>query len=241
MTSILAVAISSAALALCPGSDSANVRVTGTPAGVGHTALLLAYQAPASSTQAPAAMPRLSGRWELNASQSDMPPDAQAEPGEDGGRGGPGGPGGRMGGAPTGGGMGGMGGGGGRGGEKAESATMRDEIRRVMQAKTRLVITQTDSTVSIAESDGTTLTVTPNNLKIATVQGNVKVERKSWWDNRTLVIESKFEGGPKITHRITKVAEGLQLIVALRIEAAGMPRGGSEYKRVYDQAFEESK
>jgi hypothetical protein len=130
---------------------------------------------------------------------------------------------------------------GGRGGEPSESATVRDEIRRVLQAQAKLLITQTDSTVSIAEADGATLTVTPNNIKVSTVQGNVKVERKAWWDGRTLVIESKLEGGPKVTHRITKVAEGLQLIVALKIEGAGMPRGGVEYKRVYDQAFEESK
>ena len=184
--------------------------------------------------------PSVAGRWELNVPASDPMPTPR-EPGEDGGGGhrggGMGGRGGGMGG------RGGMGGGGmggrGMGGDRSErdSGAGQEEMRQAMEAQRVLVIVQHDAAVTVTDEGGRVVKIQPDGAKVKEEQAGKSIERTSKWDGRSLVTTVKLSSGTRVTQTYTKVAEGLQLVVATKIEGGRLPKP-IEFKRVYDQALQ---
>ncbi len=189
--------------------------------------------------------PNIAGRWELNVEASDPMPSGGREPGEENGGGRDGASGGGRGG-----GMGGRGGGmGGRGGMEGrrggmegnrggrESASAQDEMRRIMEAQRVLLIVQHEASLSLTDDEGRVVTIKPDGAKVKEEQAGESVERTSKWDGRSLVTQVKLSNGARVTQTYSKVNEGLQLVVATKIEGGRFPKP-MEFKRVYDQALQ---
>jgi hypothetical protein len=222
----LAATVAGGALAAMSWTAAANGQAPAKPPAGQETA-----------RTATAASPSLVGRWELNFQQSDpMAPEGVQPAGDEGGRrGGSGGRGATGGGAGTAGGGAREGGEGGRGG--SEPATAQDELQRVIDAQRVLIIEEHDGAVSITDADGRLITLKPDGIKVKDQLLGTAIERTTKWDGRTLVSQSRLNNGVHITQSYTKVNEGLQLVIATKVEG-GRFRRALEFKRVYDQAFQ---
>jgi hypothetical protein len=194
-------------------------------------------QPPAGEKTAPPPLPppQMAGRWDFNVQASDPTPSMEPRLGDEGDPGEPGGRGGR----------GGRGYGGrdsygerrGRGDEKPETTAVRQAIDRALEAPRFLLIVQHPDSIHLTDDEGRVTTLRPDGAKVVEQQAGGAVERTTRWEDRTLVTTAKLANGAKITHRFTKVFDGLQLEVATRIEGGKIPHP-IEFRRVYDQAFQ---
>ena len=206
--------------------------------------------------------PDLSGRWTLNAGQSDHPRDmAQAGdtaggesrggqsgggyPGMErgrggfggGGRGGFGGGGGRGGFGGRGGGGRGRAGGGGAGGGMSDEQRqrMRQTMQLVFQAPQGLTLAETDSSVTIAPDSGQALVLYGDGRKLTQkVEGGGDIEIKARWLGNDFVVERKVSGGGKVSEDYLRSQDGKQQYVIVSFDGG---RGRTlEFRRVYDPA-----
>jgi len=191
--------------------------------------------------QAPAQVPNVGGRWDLNWQESDKPPEnvdgQEAGAGRPGGGGRPPGGGGGMGGIF--GGVGRAGSGAGRSGGEGDRGRgdSLETVRQYLQAPRSLLIVEQPDSVTITDEHGEVLRLTVNGLKVRETRNGRTVERRASWNGRTLVVETSPGGRLKIVQTYKKVAEGLQLIVTTTVE--GGPGGQPiELKRIYDQSLE---
>jgi hypothetical protein len=198
-------------------------------------------KSPASGKAVAQAAPvDLGGRWELNVQASDpIQWDSDEGTGEGGGRyGGRGGAG--FGGGGRGGyGRGGYGGGGAGEGQRSnrESAASREELRRIMEAQRVLTIVSRDGSVTVTDDAERVVSLKPDGAKVKEELAGEKVERTTKWDGRSLVTQLKLGSGVRVTQTYAKVNEGLQLVLAVKIEGGRFPKP-EEFKRVYDQALQ---
>jgi hypothetical protein len=181
----------------------------------------------------------IAGAWMLNTDLSDKPEQSTQADGGDRGSGGGYGRGGGGYGGGRGGRRGGFGGGGfgGRSGQQTGSASpeererMRQAMRDIMEAPSRLTITQTSSMVTIVTDDGRTTRLAPTGKGIK--DESTKIERKTKWNNGKLVSEISGVGRGKITETYAIDPEHHRLTVTLQMEN---PRGPQArvIHRVYD-------
>jgi hypothetical protein len=166
------------------------------------------------------------GAWVLNKDLTPMPDGRQQHPDDAARRG------------PRGGGGGGRGGfsggfGGGRGGSGHEPSeadihkmeALRDRLSDIPET---LTITRTDTTVTIADALGRTMTLTTDGKKQPRLTGEGEFNSKSHFDGARLVVEDDFNG-PKVTttyEPLLDQGEIRQLKVTLSIEGMGGPGGG---------------
>jgi len=194
---------------------------------------------PSQAEPAPHQVSNVGGKWDLNWQESDKPPE---EPeGREPGQGRRGGGGGRQ---PVGGGIGGifsggrMGGGTGPGGDGGRGRAEALEVMREFLAAPRtLVIVEQPGLVTLTDERGETQKLATNGVKVKETRGGRATERRTYWNGRTLVVETSPGGRLKVVQTYQKVAEGLQLVVTTKID--GGPSGQSiELKRIYDQSLE---
>jgi hypothetical protein len=192
-------------------------------------------RAAAKGTPPPLPPPQLAGRWDLNVQASDQTPSLEPQRGEGeedrggggGGRGGRGGTGGRR----------GTYGEGSRAGAKADSSSLRQEMERALEAPRFFIVVQHEGNLILTDDQGRVTTLKPDGTKVVEQQAGGSVERTTKWDDRALVTTAKLSNGAKVTQTFTKVFDGLQLVIATRIEGGRLPHP-IEVKRVYDQAFQ---
>lgn len=193
-------------------------------------------QAGARVTPPPLPPPQFSGRWDLNVQASDPAPTQESKQGGDeedrgGGRGDRGGRG------------GGTGGGHGSRSEfsrtpkQADSAAVRQEMDRVIEAPRFFIVVQREDSVILTDDQGRVTTLRPDGVKAVEQQAGGSVERTTKWDGRALVTTTRLGNGAKVTQTFTKVFDGLQLVIVTRVEGGKLP-SPIELKRVYDQAFQ---
>ncbi len=168
----------------------------------------------------------ITGKWRLNEAKSD---DAQQKMQEmfqsAGGRRG----GGRGGG---GGGRGGRGGGGGFGGGEQQRTS---PMRAAMIAAKLLDISQDDSVLKIGYGGDSVRTLQTDGQKITFGEGRGKSEVKSQWKGEKLVVETKMDGGTKVTETYELRDDGTRLQLKVRIENLRFPQP-LEIKRIYERA-----
>ena len=165
------------------------------------------------------------GAWVVNKELTPMPDGAQRRP-EDaprgGGRGGGGGGRGGFSGA-----LGGFGGGAGHEPSEAQIHKMEALRDRLVDIPERLTITRTESTVTIADAFGRTVTLKTDGKKQPRLTGEGEFNSKSHFDGAKLVVEDDFNG-PKVTTTYEPIldrGELRQLRVTLHVEGMG-GRGG---------------
>ena len=190
--------------------------------------------APAAET----ARPSLSGRWTLNARESEDAREKMRQAG--GGRRGPGGGGGGergpggggpRGGGPRGGGFGGRGPRGGGPGGGREGGDRRESMRAVFEAPPEITITHTSKEIALLEKDGRLRALHPDGKGYQDTGG---AEVKTRWDDARLVVETRPERGPKVVETFVLEAEPRRLVVNVRLETpSGTP---VTVRRVYDAA-----
>ena len=130
-------------------------------------------------------------------------------------------------------------GGDGRGG----SAELSDEQRQVGQAMMRLfseggqrlVIAETDSTVTVVGGASRTVYYVDEREVEATVSGGVVVEIKAKWDKATLKVETKAPGNVKITQEFELDEDSGRLNVKTMLSNSRMEQNFT-LERVYDPA-----
>ena len=194
---------------------------------------------PAASA-AETARPSLSGRWQLNARDSEDAREKLRQAG--GGRRGPGGglgggergPGG---GGPRGGGpRGGFGGGGRRGGGPGggrDGGGPREAMRAVFEAPAEITITHTSAEIALLEKDGRLRALHPDGKGYKDSAG---AEVKTRWDDARLIVETRPERGPKVVETFALETEPRRLLVNVQLETpSGTP---VTVRRVYDPATE---
>ena len=177
------------------------------------------------------------GAWTLNKDLSDVPDQRMQGRGDDRGR--AGGPGGGFG---RGGGRGGFGGGfpggaggfpgGGRGGDRNPEDMMRrqDALREIIDAPERLTIVQTGSMIIATTGDGRTTRLSADGKKIK--DESTDIERRTKWDGGKLVSEISGAAG-KITEIYSADTAHHELLVIVRIEAAGRDEAARVFHRIY--------
>ncbi|MFQ5703288.1 MAG: hypothetical protein ACE5HT_04625 [Gemmatimonadales bacterium] len=171
--------------------------------------------------------PSFVGKWHLNAAKSDDARQKMREMFQSGG-----GFGGRRGGGGggRGGGRGGFGGGGRGGGVEQQRS---NPMRVAMRAAQYLDISQDDNVVKIGYGGDSVRTLQTDGQKIGFGEGRRKGEIKSHWKGDKLIVETKMEGGTKITETYELKDEGEHLQIKVRIENLRFPRP-LEIKRIYD-------
>jgi len=201
---------------------------------VGLAALIAMWLSVESRAQS---KPSLGGAWTLNKELSDQPPARGEERGDGGHRGGGGGGYGHRGGGGGGYGRGRMGGGGGGGygggqpEDRESMERMREALRTIVEPSEHLTITQSESTVVIADAEGRTTRLATNGSKVK--EDNTKIERKTHWENDKLVSEISGAGPGKITQTYSVDSDRHQLRVTTNIEG-GRNGQAQTLNHVYD-------
>jgi hypothetical protein len=185
--------------------------------------------AAAATTPLPAQSdrPNLAGVWRLNAELTQLPaPGSTAERAM-----GPRAPVGSSG-APLGGGRGPTSVGGGSRSSPDDTARTREAIRLALLTHTTLTITAADRSIVMTDESGRSRTLTPDNKVTESKAGALTVESRARWDDRTLVVERKYEGDVKLTERYTIGGAPRRLTIAARLESPG--ERARSFQRVYD-------
>lgn len=205
-----------------------------------------AFAVAVRADQAP--KPTFSGRFTLNAAQSeDAREKMRAAMGnrEGGGPGGGGGGGGRrMGGGGGGGSWGGHGGGGRHregGGGAGDGAVgnndaARESMRAVFEAPAEITITDTDNEIVILEKDGRMRTLHPDGKSEKNEASGDEVKTRR--DGGRLIVETRTSRGSKITETFARDPEHHQIQMTLVLEPQSRP--SLSIRRVYDEATPES-
>jgi hypothetical protein len=205
---------------------------------VGASALVWAQEKPAAPADRKTAP--IVGAWKLNKELTDKPAAENARGGEGGrspggmggGTGGMGGGGGRGG---SGGGMGGMGGGmGGRGGDPDEMKRMRALLSDVIKPADGWTIVQDGPLVLFTNTDGRTLKFTTDAKEEEHLSGDGVIKSKTRWNGEQLIIEAKYQDGPKVTRTYTVSSDLRQLMIHIKISGGGAPREMTT-SQVYDR------
>jgi len=171
--------------------------------------------------------PNLAGVWRLNAELTQLPaPGSTAERAM-----GPRAPVGSSG-APLGGGRGPTSVGGGSRSSPDDTARTREAIRLALLTHTTLTITAADRSIVMTDESGRSRTLTPDNKVTESKAGALTVESRARWDDRTLVVERKYEGDVKLTERYTIGGTPRRLTIAARLESPG--ERARSFQRVYD-------
>ncbi len=165
----------------------------------------------------------ITGKWRLNEAMSDdaqqkMQEMFQSAGGSRGGR--------------RGGGGGQRGGGGGGFGDGDQQRT--NPMRAAMNAAKLLDISQDDNVLEIGYGGDSVRTLQTNGQKITFGEGRRKSEIKSQWKGEKLVVETKMDGGTKVTETYELRDEGTRLQLKVRIENLRFPRP-LEIKRIYEK------
>jgi hypothetical protein len=105
--------------------------------------------------------------------------------------------------------------------------------RQLLEAPSRLTITQTDNAVTFTESDGRVQTLTTDNKPQRLQLGTQAVDVKSRWDSGRLVKEMSLGDGLTLTETYAVTAEPRQLHVTVKLDGAHLPQP-INFRRVYD-------
>ena len=183
----------------------------------------------------------LQGTWTYNPEDSDQPGRMGGGGGYSGGRGrgggfggGFGGRGGFGGGRGRGGGGGGGGGGGsargqGNGGEETDS-TFRRPARR-------LVITQTDSTLTISPRDSVSYTLyfDGRDVPAPDALGGTRVRISGRWHKNRFEVSRELESGAMLTEGYEVKKHGERLVIHIRVSRGENEPTMPDFQRVYDR------
>jgi len=212
---------------------------------VGATATIWAQEQPAaqdSGRKSP-----IVGAWKLNKDLTDKPAADNAR-GGGGGRGpggsGGGGIGGRGGGIGGGGRRGGMGGGmggsgyeGGRGGDPEQIKRTRRILADLIKPADGWTIVQDGPVVLFTNVDGRPMKYTSNDKEEEHLTGDGVIKSKTHWNGEQLIIEAKYQDGPKVTRTYTVSSDLRQLMIHIKISGGGVPREVTT-NQVYDRQSE---
>jgi hypothetical protein len=195
---------------------------------VGASGLIWAQEKPASGKTAP-----IVGVWKLNKDLTDKPVAENAR-GGGGGRG-SGGVGGTGGG--TGGGIGGRGGGrrGGTGGGTRTGNALgggdSEQMKRMRTLLTELIkpadgwtIVQDGPLVLFTNADGLTQKFTADGKEEEHLSGDGVIKSKTRWNGEQLIIDAKYQDGPKVTRTYTVSSDLRQLMIHIKISGGGGQR-----------------
>ncbi len=179
------------------------------------------------------AVPRdvsLAGTWIYNSDDSDRP--GQGFGMQGGGRFGRGGGFGGFGGEGEGGGegRGEEGGRGGRGGMEVLDSTLRRPARR-------LVITQTDSSVTISPADSVqyTLYFDGRNVVAPDLLGGTRVGLSGHWHKKQFEVDRELQTGATITESYQVTRRGQRIVIHVRISRGSDEQVLPEFQIVYDR------
>jgi len=213
---------------------------------VGASALAWAQEKPAALAGGKRAP--LVGAWTLNKDLTDKPAAQNARGGDTGrspgggGGGGGGGTGGRggIGGVGGGGRRGGMGGGGyegGRGGDPEQMKRMRALLAELVKPAAGWTIVQDGPLVLFTNADGRAQKYTADGKEEEHLSGDGVIKSKTRWNGEQLIIEAKYQDGPKVTRTYTVSSDLRQLMIHIKISGGGAPREMTA-NQVYDRQAE---
>jgi hypothetical protein len=180
------------------------------------------------------------GTWVYNPDDSDQPGRYGMQGGGGGRYGGRGGFGGGGRGGFGGGGRGGFGGGGGggRGGEGAQSGGEdRDAADSLLrQPAGRLVIQQTDSTVTISPRDAIAYTLFFDGRDVTmTDEAGRSLSLNGRWHGKQFEVRRELRNGAELTESYEVKKNGQRLVVHVRIRRPDNDTPIPEFQRVYDR------
>ncbi len=170
----------------------------------------------------------LAGTWTYNPDASDRPGQGYGLRGGGGGRGGRGG----FGGGGFGGGE--EEGGGGREGRRGGAEVMDSTLR---QPPRRLVITQSDSTLTISPSDSVqyTLYFDGRNVVAPDLLGGTRVGLSGHWHKKQFEVAREMPSGATITQSYEVTKHGQRLVIHVKISRESDEQVMPEFQMVYDR------
>lgn len=178
----------------------------------------------------------LSGAWTINKDLSDkLQIPGATERGAREGQPPPSGRGGGMGGFGGGRGRGGAPGGGGDRPNPEEMRKQQAQMRAVLDAPERLMITAEAEAVTFTYGDGRTQRMLTNGKKEKLKVDDSQVDTQVTWDKARLVKISSLAGGTKVTETYAVDADPRRLQVTVKVENWRMPQPQT-VRRVYDDA-----
>jgi len=183
----------------------------------------------ASGAPAPQATPAgvsFAGTWVYNPDDSDQPGRYAMQGGRGGGGGG--GYGGR----------GGMGGGGGRGGEGTQSGGEdRDTADSLLrQPAGRLVIAQSDSSLSISPRDALTYTLFFDGRDVTLTDSAGRSQSLNGrWHGKQFEVRRTLRNGAELTESYELKSKGRRLVIHVKIKRPTNDTALPEFQRVYDK------
>lgn len=128
------------------------------------------------------------------------------------------------GGGRRGGGMGGGGYEGGRGGDPEKMKRTRALLTDIVKPADGWTIVQDGALVLFTNSDGRTLKYTSDGKEEEHLSGDGVTKSKTRWNGDQLIIESKYQDGPKVTRTFTVSSDLRQLMIHIKVEGGGLPR-----------------
>ena len=134
--------------------------------------------------------------------------------------------------------------GGGRGGDDGsgrpsgmsdeQRAHMRQTVSLALDAAAVLMLSTTDSTVTLAPENKSVLVIHTDGRKMKQqVEGGGDVETRGHWQGHDLVVERKVAGGGRVSDQYRVSAEGKQLEVLVIV--TGLRGQSVKFRRVYNR------
>jgi len=125
-------------------------------------------------------------------------------------------------------------GGGGPGGPPgmASDSSGREAMRSLLEPAEEIVVSQSESEITIEETFGRMRRLHPDGKKYKTDNGNGEI--RTYWKDSKLRVETRGARGGSVTETWERVPDGSRLILMVRVE--GGPGGKLELKRIYDRA-----
>jgi predicted ATP-grasp superfamily ATP-dependent carboligase len=108
-----------------------------------------------------------------------------------------------------------------------------------MKASRQLSVIQDDSTVTVADVEGSLRVFYTDGRKTEYPAPEIgTVETRAEWKGGKLVVERSMENGVRTTQTYEVVDDGEKLVVKVRLEGGDLPNR-MEFRRVYDAVNEE--
>lgn len=126
---------------------------------------------------------------------------------------------------------------GGAEGRSGEFAAVMGAMRSILVRQPRLMIQQSDSSVTVSDPDGGAVAfATDGQDHDRVMPGDVHATTNARWDGDRLVVDSKYAGGLEIDQTFTRDPDSPSSLLAT-VQISGLPRGGSRtFRVVYDPA-----
>lgn len=124
-----------------------------------------------------------------------------------------------------------------RRGKSTLSGASQEEMRRVAEAQSVLVISQTGASLTVTDGEGRTVALRADGVTVRDRPTGDALQRTTKWEGRTLVSVSRLSNDARVVQTYATMNERLQLVITTTV-TGGRSLNPLSFRWVYDQALQ---